>query len=203
MFLSQLSILTFLCFFILHDYNLFTLASNKPTPYSFDHFTCYRSGYCDNNLAPPTSSISKLRIKAFGAKNTITTYVIIVITLLNIFVYKLRQHHEEDFVDKSIHSSYLGHGCRLFSIGEIQSATHNFDDVLVLGKGGFGKVYRGLIDGGTNTVAVKRLNSNSKQSACWAMGLYIMGRTGWIYPLGHVCIGPIRWAYVNNILIGV
>ncbi|CAL5428987.1 unnamed protein product [Camellia sinensis] len=55
--------------------------------------------------------------------------------------------------------------CRWFSFVEIQSATNNFDDALVIGKGGFGKVYKGFIDGGATTVAIKRSNAESKQGA--------------------------------------
>ncbi|CAL5393687.1 unnamed protein product [Camellia sinensis] len=55
--------------------------------------------------------------------------------------------------------------CRCFSLAEIQSMTNNFDDELVIGSGGFGKVYKGLIDGEETTVAIKRLNSMSKQGA--------------------------------------
>ncbi|THG06312.1 hypothetical protein TEA_016009 [Camellia sinensis var. sinensis] len=55
--------------------------------------------------------------------------------------------------------------CRWFSFVEIQSATNNFDDTLVIGKGGFGKVYKGFIDGGATTVAIKRSNAESKQGA--------------------------------------
>ncbi|KAL7256513.1 hypothetical protein ACSBR1_010445 [Camellia fascicularis] len=55
--------------------------------------------------------------------------------------------------------------CRHFSIAEIQSMANNFDDELVIGSGGFGKVYKGLIDGEETTVAIKRLNSMSTQGA--------------------------------------
>ncbi|KAL7164122.1 hypothetical protein ACSBR2_040100 [Camellia fascicularis] len=55
--------------------------------------------------------------------------------------------------------------CRWFSLAEVQSATNNFDDALVIGKGRFGKVYKGFIDGGATTVAIKRSNAESKQGA--------------------------------------
>ncbi|CAL5355227.1 unnamed protein product [Camellia sinensis] len=55
--------------------------------------------------------------------------------------------------------------CRCFSLVEIQLATNNFDNALVIGKGGFGKVFKGFIDGGATTVAIKRSNAESKQGA--------------------------------------
>ncbi|KAF7040941.1 hypothetical protein CFC21_050800 [Triticum aestivum] len=52
--------------------------------------------------------------------------------------------------------------CRHFSLQEIKSATKGFDESLVIGVGGFGKVYRGVVDGDTK-VAVKRSNPSSEQ----------------------------------------
>ncbi|KAJ0496045.1 putative protein kinase RLK-Pelle-CrRLK1L-1 family [Helianthus annuus] len=55
--------------------------------------------------------------------------------------------------------------CRLFSLAELQSATKDFDDELVIGQGGFGKVYKGQISSeeGSHVVAIKRLDSTSSQ----------------------------------------
>ncbi|KAL6619490.1 hypothetical protein ACP70R_034629 [Stipagrostis hirtigluma subsp. patula] len=52
--------------------------------------------------------------------------------------------------------------CRHFSFHEIKTATKHFDESLVIGVGGFGKVYRGVVDGGTK-VAIKRSNPSSEQ----------------------------------------
>jgi serine/threonine protein kinase len=61
----------------------------------------------------------------------------------------------------NIFSSSMGLG-RIFSFAEIQEATKNFDSKNIIGVGGFGNVYLGVIDEGTQ-VAVKRGNPQSEQ----------------------------------------
>ncbi|KAK9060564.1 hypothetical protein SSX86_021269 [Deinandra increscens subsp. villosa] len=62
--------------------------------------------------------------------------------------------------------------CLQFTFSEIQVATQNFDESLVIGRGGFGKVYKGTITYGEtlSTAAIKRLDLSSRQGASefWA-----------------------------------
>ncbi|KAJ8751674.1 hypothetical protein K2173_025836 [Erythroxylum novogranatense] len=51
--------------------------------------------------------------------------------------------------------------CRYFSLSEVRDATNNFDDEMVIRKGGFGKVFKGVTDGGEKIVAIKRLSPES------------------------------------------
>lgn len=59
--------------------------------------------------------------------------------------------------------------CRSFLLEELKSATADFHDNFVIGRGGFGKVYKGYIDNdngsGQTAVAIKRLNPSSSQGA--------------------------------------
>lgn len=59
----------------------------------------------------------------------------------------------------SLASTNLG---RVFTFREILDATNKFDEKLLLGVGGFGRVYQGILEDGTN-VAVKRGNPRSEQ----------------------------------------
>ncbi|KAL4627733.1 hypothetical protein ACB092_05G186900 [Castanea dentata] len=55
-------------------------------------------------------------------------------------------------------SSPLPEGvCHQFSLAETKIATNNFDDKLLVGEGGFGRVYKGFIDDCNRTVAIKWL----------------------------------------------
>ncbi|KAE8722890.1 putative receptor-like protein kinase [Hibiscus syriacus] len=49
-----------------------------------------------------------------------------------------------------------------FTLAEIRAATNNFDESLVIGVGGFGKVFKGEVEDGT-LAAIKRANPQSEQ----------------------------------------
>ncbi|KAJ9180076.1 hypothetical protein P3X46_008365 [Hevea brasiliensis] len=63
----------------------------------------------------------------------------------------------------SSHLSTLAQGlCRHFTLPEMKKATKNFDESNVIGVGGFGKVYKGIIDQNVK-VAIKKSNPQSEQ----------------------------------------
>lgn len=125
-----------------------------------------------------------------------STSLILLLIGLDILVYYLQKLQEEDHGEqkKSSSSSSLDKQsireedcgetkapssslsslykhCRVFSLAEIKLATNDFDEAFVIGKGGFGKVYKGKVDlGGEIDVAIKRLNLDSDQGATefWA-----------------------------------
>jgi serine/threonine protein kinase len=51
---------------------------------------------------------------------------------------------------------------RFLAYEELKEATNNFEPASILGEGGFGKVYRGVLSDGT-AVAIKRLTSGGQQ----------------------------------------
>ncbi|XP_072996529.1 receptor-like protein kinase THESEUS 1 [Typha latifolia] len=72
-------------------------------------------------------------------------------------------HSETKVSVRSYPSSgpFLGLG-QLLAFSDIRQATKNFDEGLVIGVGGFGKVYKGVLENGV-VVAVKRGNPQSQQ----------------------------------------
>ncbi|KAI3446349.1 hypothetical protein Pfo_003014 [Paulownia fortunei] len=120
-----------------------------------------------NPLPPPRDSsfeTNQILLRVLGRTNAIATVVITIICLVNIIVHMLQQNWGANFTEEENKPSTKAKRlCRRFSLAEIQSATQNFNDVFVIGKGGFGKVYKGLIDNGQEAVAIKRLKLNSKQ----------------------------------------
>ncbi|KAG6479475.1 hypothetical protein ZIOFF_062941 [Zingiber officinale] len=91
----------------------------------------------------------------FGAGVGFVTLLVIVVGLL---LWRRRRHNQLIFYD--VNGRYdpeicLGH-LKLYSFKELRAATSNFNSKNILGKGGYGIVYKGCLRDGT-VVAVKRL----------------------------------------------
>ncbi|KAK6123481.1 hypothetical protein DH2020_042770 [Rehmannia glutinosa] len=138
-------------------------------------FEIFKLSNPDNRLASPnplppaqvsSSKTIENLLSVLSHRNAIVAVAITIISLVNIIVHKLREYWEASSTEEKNKSSARAERlCRRFSLVEIQLATRNFSDALFIGRGGFGKVYKGIIERGQMTVAVKRLKSNSMQGA--------------------------------------
>jgi serine/threonine-protein kinase PBS1 len=62
-----------------------------------------------------------------------------------------------------VHTTTPSSSARLFTYGELAAATGNFRAECLLGEGGFGRVYRGRLEGSDQVVAVKQLDREGVQ----------------------------------------
>ncbi|CAJ1947162.1 unnamed protein product [Sphenostylis stenocarpa] len=140
-----------------------------------------------NNLAGPNpdpvqTPLSNMPVQNRKASKGKTLVVVVAEVLIGVifisvvilFVVFFRckrttKMNPKDYKSKSFTStqkaSLPSNLCRSFSLVEVEAATNNFDEVLIVGAGGFGHVYKGYIDGGSIPVAIKRLKPDSQQGA--------------------------------------
>lgn len=136
-------------------------------------FEIFKISNPDNSLASPNpmplardspSWNIKTSLLVLGHRNAIATILVTILGLINITVYKLREISEAIRTkEENKTSPRAGRICRHFSLPEIKLATTNFSSEHLIGKGGFGNVYKGLIDNGKEIVAIKRLKPSSTQ----------------------------------------
>ncbi|XP_030964887.1 receptor-like protein kinase FERONIA [Quercus lobata] len=90
-----------------------------------------------------------------------------ILLILVVLIFRLAERvKDSDNSTKASGSTLPCSLCRCFSLAEIMAATNNFDELLIIGAGGFGDVYKGYINGSAATpVAIKRLKSGSQQGA--------------------------------------
>ncbi|OMO88496.1 hypothetical protein CCACVL1_08343 [Corchorus capsularis] len=96
---------------------------------------------------------------AFGSSIGCVSLMVLILGLL---LWWRQRRSEQMFFDvKDRHHEEVSLGnLRRFQFRELQTATHNFSSKNILGKGGFGNVYKGILQDGT-IVAVKRLKDGS------------------------------------------
>ncbi|EOY03758.1 Malectin/receptor-like protein kinase family protein, putative [Theobroma cacao] len=138
----------------------------------------FRLNKTDGSLAAPNPEVEVVHIspvpelkhskkrRNFKAIIGATTGSIASLFLLFSYIFWQRKHLlciTKSSKRRKVSPLSKGMRCTHFSLADILTATNNFDDALVIGRGGFGNVYKGHIQGLQHEVAIKRLNSMSHQ----------------------------------------
>ncbi|PIN26788.1 Serine/threonine protein kinase [Handroanthus impetiginosus] len=92
--------------------------------------------------------------------------VLAVVAAVSFFIFRRRRKLKKSLRTNGFSILLPSDLCRRFLLEEIKTATSNFHDNFIIGKGGFGNVYKGFIDDGATAVAIKRLNPASNQGVC-------------------------------------
>ncbi|KAK4479854.1 hypothetical protein RD792_015397 [Penstemon davidsonii] len=108
---------------------------------------------------PPGKQNSHKLALAFGSSLGCICLLIIGFSFL---LWWRHKHNKQIFLDvnEQHHEEVCLGNLRRFHFRELQIATHNFSNKNILGKGGFGNVYKGYLHDGT-IVAVKRLKDGN------------------------------------------
>ncbi|KAG5253256.1 L-type lectin-domain containing receptor kinase [Salix suchowensis] len=85
--------------------------------------------------------------------------VVFVIISISTAIYLIRKIKNADIIE----DWELEMGPHRYSYQELKKATNNFSEKVLLGKGGFGQVYKGILPDSKIEVAVKRISKESTQ----------------------------------------
>ncbi|XP_061358788.1 probable L-type lectin-domain containing receptor kinase S.5 [Gastrolobium bilobum] len=113
----------------------------------------------------PILSVEPRKVDTFKIILIIVIPVFVLISLFP-FMWKAwkkiyeRGHKEEDIESISRTVAYIP---KMFTYKQLLKATCNFSKENLLGRGGFGGVYKGIILDTGKTIAVKKISANSKQ----------------------------------------
>lgn len=118
----------------------------------------YTSSYTSPNSQPSGTTKSHKIALAFGSS---LGCICLLILGLGFLLWWRQRHNQQIFFDVYEHHEELCLGnLKKFQFKELQIATNNFSSKNLIGKGGFGNVYKGYLQDGT-VVAVKRLKDGN------------------------------------------
>ncbi|KAG9151699.1 hypothetical protein Leryth_001994 [Lithospermum erythrorhizon] len=128
--------------------------------FSGTHLTCgngFQQPCVSSSSNPVARRSSKIRISITGA--VCGSFIFLFFGAFLIYRFRGARKSEQDIfvdVEGEVESKIAYGQVRRFSLREIQLATNNFGEANLVGQGGFGKVFKGVLTDNTK-VAVKRL----------------------------------------------
>ncbi|CAH8354893.1 unnamed protein product [Eruca vesicaria subsp. sativa] len=128
-----------------------------PFAEAFDNITLPERDQA-NTTTEDTKTISSVAIVAI----VVPIFVILILLVVGLLVCKIKEKYQ-NIKFQGGDEITTTHSLQ-FSFKIIEAATDKFSDSNMIGRGGFGEVYRGMLSDGTE-VAVKRLSKTSGQGA--------------------------------------
>ncbi|MCO5578929.1 hypothetical protein L7F22_032779 [Adiantum nelumboides] len=147
--------------YLYHMFSSWSTPSNNTFgPYELLSFTM---GFPYNDVLTPGTDGKSLAAGVVAGVVVASVAFIAILVIATLFVWIKRRHQYVRAAKSVIRGQHIS-GIKSFSYADMARATNNFDNSLLIGQGGYGKVYRALLADGL-VVAIKRAEAGPLQGS--------------------------------------